>query len=104
MFMQYVLDHKDALSEIVLGLILVARMIAALTPSKHDDEITSGIEHFVRRLIEVVSGAGHRNLVKDAQPAPVPVHDVEDDDPFEALSALVDKFGGKIVIIPKERN
>lgn len=100
---QYVTEHKDQLSEIALGAILLSRMVAALTPSKRDDEIASGLARFARKTVEVVSGAGHRNLVTEAKPAITTPTPDDDGDPFEALAQVVDKFEGKIIIVPKEK-
>jgi hypothetical protein len=61
---QYVVAHQDELSAIALAVIVVARLVAMLTPSKHDDEVISVIDRVLRRGIEFLSGAGHRNLIK----------------------------------------
>jgi phospholipase/lecithinase/hemolysin len=102
---QYVMENQDKLSEIVLGVILVARMVAALTPAKRDDEVVSSVDKGFRKVIELISGAGHRNLIAPTQVDSVVPTQVatSDEDPFEALAALVDKFNAKIVIVPKEK-
>lgn len=102
---QYIVANQDKLAEIVLGVIFLARMIAALTPSKRDDEVVSSVEKGFRKVVELVSGAGHRNLIQPEsvdEPAVPQIVTVDDEDPFEAFSELVNKFGGKIVIIPKD--
>jgi hypothetical protein len=102
---QYVLDHQDQLSSIALGVIIVARMVASLTPSKRDDEVASSVEKGARRVIELISGAGHRNLIAPTQvDSAVPTQvATSDEDPFEALAQLVDRFGAKVIIVPKEK-
>lgn len=100
---QYVIAHQDKLAEIALGVIFLARMIAALTPSKKDDEVAGKVELGFRRAVEMLSGAGQQNLVVPTQVDPaVPVQVATVGDPFESFSKLVDRFGGKIQIVSKE--
>ena len=105
----FVLANQDKLAEIALGVIFMARLVAKLTPSKKDDEIAGSVELGFRKAIELLSGAGHKNLVVPSDPQEVPVVEVasSDDkelhDVFDSFQALVGKFGGKIVIVPKEK-
>jgi len=106
---QYVLENQDKLAELVLGVIILARMIAKLTPSKRDDEIAGSVELGFRKAIEMLSGAGHHNLITTAtvdNTATVEVASSDDKelhDVFESFQELVGKFGGKIIIVPDDK-
>jgi hypothetical protein len=99
---QYVVTHYEQLSTIGLAAIFVARLVAALTPTKRDDEVTGAVDKGFRRGIELLSGAHHRALVEtpDAPAATVP----EDDNQIEQFNRVLKQFGAKLTIVTEDKS
>lgn len=100
----FIIANKERLLEIFAALVIVSRSIAALTPSKSDDELAGKFERIVRKTLELTSGAGHRNLIvkSEAEPVIEPVENILPPDPLAAFENMLDRFGAQIKIVPKE--
>jgi hypothetical protein len=62
--MQWFFDHIEELSTIALAIIMLARMVVALTPSKTDDEKVVVVERWTRKILDLLSGAHHTPTLK----------------------------------------
>lgn len=102
----FILQHKEQLLEILAMVVVLSRAIVALTPSKSDDEIAGKFERVVRKALELASGAGHRNLIVKNEDEPYPMLDPDENilpaDSMAAFENMLDRFGAKIKIVPKE--
>jgi hypothetical protein len=101
----FVIQHKEQLLEVFALVVVLSRAIAALTPSKADDELAGKFELIVRKTLELASGAGHRNLIVKPEPEPVlePVEDIlPQADPLAAFENMLARFGAQIKIVPKD--
>jgi len=96
---QYVTAHHDQLSTIGLSAIFVARLVAALTPTKADDGAIGSIDKFFRRLIEFISGANHSALVKKEEETQ-PATEDEDDNQLDQFQRVLKQFGAELRIVP----
>lgn len=97
---QYFVAHQEQLSTIGLAAIFLARLIAALTPTKADDGAIGSIDKFFRRLIEFISGANHSALVeKDA--TPIPASASEADNQIEQFNRVLQQFDARLIIVSK---
>ena len=100
----FIVQHETQLLEILAMVVAVSRAVTALTPSKADDEVAGKFERIVRRVLELASGAGHRNLIVKSDPGPEldPVESILPSDPLLAFENMLSRFGAKIKIVPKE--
>ncbi|MGH9428959.1 MAG: hypothetical protein ACRD2L_21960 [Terriglobia bacterium] len=101
----FVMQHKEQLLEVFAMVVVLSRAIAALTPSKADDELAGKFERIVRKTLEVTSGAGHRSLIvkTDAEPVIEPVENILPPDPLAAFENMLARFGAQIKIVPKDK-
>lgn len=53
-FIQWLIDSKEELAGLLLGLVAVAEVITRLTPTKSDDGFVERVGHFIKKALDAL--------------------------------------------------